>query len=210
MWWDSLSDVQQIAFFIASVATVLMILMIIMMIIGMDGGEGFDGDIGDMDVDFDFDGDLDGIDGFNSDSIFSISGLKIVTIRGALAFMSIGGWMTYALAGTLDTWLAVVIGLISGVIAAFLLALAMRAIYQLESSGNLDYRTAIGKTAVVYIRVPKNSNGKGKVMLNHQGRLIEVDAITRGDTDITSKQEVKVIGLVNETTLVVENIKEEK
>lgn len=207
MWWESLTELQQLSFVIAMTATVLMILLIILMIVGMDGGEGFDGDVS---VDLDIDGDIDGIDAFNSDSIFSIGGLKILTIRGALAFMSIGGWMTYALSGTMADWIAVLIGIISGFIAAVLFAFAMRAIYQLESTGNLDYRTAIGKTASVYIRIPKSNDGKGKVMLNHQGRLIEIDAITKGNKDILPKHEVKIVGLENETTLVVENIKEEK
>lgn len=211
MWWNNLTDLQQISFIFATVATVLMILMIVMMIIGMDGAESFDGDI-DFDADIDFD-DIDGVDGideFNNDSIISIGGLKIVTLRGVLAFFSIGGWMIYALGNSLDTWLVILIGVITGAIASVLLAVAMKAIYRLESSGNLDYHSAIGKRAEVYIRIPKQNSGKGKVMLNHQGRLIEVDAVTKSDIDLLSKQEVVITGLLDDTTLVVKNIKEEE
>jgi len=210
MWWESLTNLQQVSFVIATSATAIMIIFIILMLIGMDSGEAFDGDINmDAGVDVDVHGDVDGIDVYNSDSFFSIGGLRILTIRGALAFFSVGFWMIYALADTVKPWLAVLIGLVVGAVAAYLLALAMKAIMRLESSGNLDYKTAVGKTAVVYIRIPKKMTGHGKVIFNHQGRMVEVDAITKGDSDITSKNEVEIIGLQDETTLVVKKIEEE-
>jgi ABC-type branched-subunit amino acid transport system permease subunit len=208
MWWDSLSALQQVMFIIATVATSLMILLIIMMLIGMDGGEAFDGDI-DVDVDLD---DVDGgsfgdsNDVFNQESFFSLGGLKIITIRGMLAFFSIGGWVVFMMADSAPVWLAMLVGVLSGSVAAVLLALIMRAIFRLESSGNLDYSTAIGKIATVYIRIPKNTEGKGKIMLVHQGKMIEVDAITKDINDILSKKEVKIVGLEDETTFLVESI----
>lgn len=210
MWWNSLSELQQVMFIIATVATSLMILLIIMMLIGMDGGEAFDGDI-DVDMDVDID-DVDGgsfsdsIDVYNQESFFSLGGLKIITIRGMLAFFSIGGWVVFIMADTSPIWLAFLVGFASGSVAAILLAMVMRAIFRLESSGNLDYSTAIGKTGTVYIRIPKNKEGKGKIMLVHQGKMIEVDAITKGLNDILTKQEVKVVGLEDETTFLVESI----
>lgn len=203
MWWESLSNLQQVMFIIATVATALMVVLIIMMLIGMESGEAFDGDI-DADIDFD---DFDGADVFNQESLFSLGGLKIITIRGVLAFFSIGGWVVYLLLDSTKVWLAILIGVVCGLSAAILLAYVMRAIFRLESSGNLDYRTAINKNAVVYIRIPKNAIGKGKVMLSHQGKLIEVDAITKDKEDILTKSEVKIIGLEDDTTFLVERIK---
>ena len=206
MWWDSLTDLQQMSFVIAIIATFLMVVLIVLMLLGMDSAEGFDGDVV---MDIDIDGDIDGVDAFNADSLLSIGGLKILTLRGALAFMSVGGWMTYALAGIMNNWLALLIGIVSGSISAVLFAIAMRAIYRLESSGNLDYRSAIGKTASVYIRIPKQNDGKGKIMMNHQGRLVEIDAVTKEQVDILPKQEVVITGLLNTTTVVVKKNKGE-
>jgi len=211
MWWENLNNLQQVMFIIATVATALMIIMIIMMLIGMDGGESFDGDIG---ADFDGSdldsGDLDDAgDAFNSESFFSIGGLKIITIRGALAFFSIGGWVVYLMAESNPVWLAILIGVICGLAAAIMLAYVMRALFKLESSGNLNYNTAIGKVAVVYIRIPKSGMGKGKVIFTHQGRMVEVDAITKDTEEIMPKKEVKILGLENETTLIVKVIGKE-
>lgn len=203
MWWDSLNSLQQVSFIIATTATILMILFIILMLIGMDGADSFDGDI---DVDIDFEDIGDAADAYNSEPMSAIGGLRIITIRGALAFFSIGGWVLYMLADQMHVAWAILLALIAGVVAAFLLALAMRAALSLESSGNLDYRSAIGKLAVVYIRVPQKALGKGKVILNHQGRMIEVDAITKDAEDLVSKTEVQIIGLEDETTLVVKKM----
>jgi hypothetical protein len=201
MWWENLSNLQQLTFVLGTIATVIMILFIILMLLGIEGGETFDGDI-------DFDGDFDAgdLDVYNADSVASISGLRIVTIRGGLAFFSIGSWTTYLLAETMLPIVAVAIGIVAGVIAAILLAITMKAVLKLESSGNLDYSTAVGKIATVYIRIPKNAIGKGKVSFNHQGKLVEVDAITKDSEDILTKSEVEIISLVDDTTLVVKKI----
>jgi len=208
MWWDSLNNLQQVMFIIATVATSLMIILIIMMLIGMDGGEAFDGDI-DVDANLDDvdDGSFGGSsDVFNQESFFSLGGLKIVTIRGVLAFLSIGGWVVFIMADSSPVWLAILIGVLSGSVAAVLLAFVMRAIFRLESSGNLDYSTAVGKTATVYIRIPKNNEGKGKIMLVHQGKMIEVDAITKEVNEIITKKEVIIVGLEDDTTFIVKSI----
>lgn len=201
MWFESLSDLQQITFIIGTISTVIMILFIVLMLIGMDGGESFDGDL-----DFEGDIDLGDLDAYNAESFASIGGLRIITIRGGLAFFSIGSWMTYLFSEKVSPFLAILIGVVSGVIAAVLLAMTMKAILKLESSGNLNYKTAIGKTATVYIRVPKDANGKGKVIFNHQGKMIEVDAMTHEKEDILNKTKVEIINLVDETTLVVKKI----
>ena len=217
MWWESLTNLQQVSFIIATTATAIMIIFIILMLIGMDGAESFDGDVDlDVDVDMDIDADIDidevdgSIDIYNNDSILSISGLRIVTIRGALAFFSTGGWPLDLFAESMPVWLAVILSILTGAVASILLAYAMRAAMKLESSGNLHYQTAVGKTAVVYIRIPKELTGKGKVLFNHQGKMVEVDAVTKGKEDIISKREVKIVGLQDETTLVVKKIEEEK
>lgn len=208
-WWTDLGNIQQYAFVIAMTATIIMVVFIILMLVGMDGAESFDGDIDldfDVDVDFDID-DLDApVDVYNSESLASVSGLKILTVRGVLAFLSIGGWTVYGIGESLQLWLTLLIGLLAGSLAAYLLAFAMKQAMKLEGNGNLNYRTAIGKNAVVYIRVPKELNGKGKVMLTHQGKMVEVDAVTKESMDLTSKTEVKIVDLHDTTTLVVKKL----
>lgn len=188
-----MTSFQQVFFILAIVATVIMVILIIMMFIGMDEADGFD-----VDVD-----DLDGIDAFNDEPISGIGGLRILTIRGVLAFFSIGSWTVYLLSDSMNEFLAVLFGVIAGALAAIILAYAFRAAMKLESSGNLDYKTTVGKPAMIYIRVPHNKTGRGKVIMNHQGKLIEVEALTNEDEDLLRNTKVTVEGLEDDNTLIV-------
>lgn len=196
MWWSNLTDYQQVLFIVAVAATAVMVLFIILMLIGFDNSE-FDG-IDDFDVDADLD-----IDSINDEPLSSIAGLKVFTIRGILAFLSMGSWITFIFLDIVDVWLATLIGILGGYLSAYLLALALKQAMKLENSGNMDYRKAIGKSATVYIRIPKTRASKGKVNLLLEGRYAEVDAITDDQEDLKPGMQVYVNGLFDETILVV-------
>lgn len=191
MWWEQLSSFQQGMFIIAVSASFVMLIFLVLMLIGIEGSD-FDGidDVSDVDV-------------INDEPLSGIGGLKILTIRGILAFISMGAWTAYILVNWMHPLIASAIGIVVGAISAYLLALAFRATYKLESSGNLDYTNAIGQIGTVYIRVPKSKIGKGKITLTIQERYIEVDAMTEWDQDLMPKTIVEVIGIEDTTTLIV-------
>lgn len=191
MWWDSLASFQQYMFIIAVSATVVMVIFMILMIIGIDNAD-FDGGEG-----------FEDISSLNDEPLSGIAGLKIFTIRGILVFLSIGAWTAYLFHGVVANLLAVGFGIIAGLIAAYLQALAFKSMMKLESSGNINYEHAIGKTGSVYIRVPKQKTGRGKINLVLQERYIEVDAVTPEDEDLLTKTLVEVVGLESPTTLIV-------
>ena len=191
MWWEQLSSFQQGMFIIAVSASFVMLIFLVLMLIGIEGSD-FDGvdDVSDVDV-------------INDEPLSGIGGLKILTIRGILAFISMGAWTAYILANWMHPLIASAIGIVVGAISAYLLALAFKATYKLESSGNLDYTNAIGQIGTVYIRIPKSKIGKGKITLTIQERYIEVDAMTEWDQDLMPKTIVEVIGIEDTTTLIV-------
>lgn len=194
MWWDSLYTFQQIMFVLAVTASLVMLIFIVLMLIGIDNSD-FDGvDSPDFEI-----------DSINDEPLSSIGGLKVLSVRGILAFISVGGWAAFLFANIMSAWLAALLGIVFGLIAAYLVALAFRAIFRLESSGNIDYENSIGKIGTVYMRIPKKKSGKGKVSLILQERLIEANAITNEDQDIMPKTEVEVIGVVETTTLIVKS-----
>lgn len=192
MWWTELTDFQQIVFIIAGSSTIILLVLLILLLMGL-GNESFDGS--DFD-EFDF-------DPYNDEPLSSFSGLRIVSLRGVLSFFSIGGWMAFILEPNMGVGLAILFGTLSGFVAAFLVALAFKMSMRLESSGNIDYKNAIGKTAKVYIRVPKDRSGIGKVNLVLQERLVEIDAMTNDLEDLKHNDMVDVVDLVDERTLLV-------
>ncbi|MDP3131042.1 MAG: hypothetical protein Q8N15_06920 [Bacillota bacterium] len=201
-WWETLTVFQQSMFVVASIATIIMTIFLILMLFGIEGGEA-SAYAGDVDVDdVDLDGEPD-VDGINDEPLSSFSGLKIVTVRGVLAFLAIGGWTAFSLGDVIQPWLASLLGVVAGGIAAFLLAYAIRAAYKLENEGNLDYQNAVGMTGTVYIRVPKARSGSGKVSVLVQERLSEADAVTDDLVDLLPGEAIEVLSVDGETTLVV-------
>lgn len=192
-WWESLTAFQQVMFVLAISATVVMFIFLILMIFGSDGSDSFDGDV-DLDSD---------VDSINDEPLTNFSGLRILSVRGVLAFISVGAWTTYGFAGIVHPLLSSLFGVIAGAVASYLMALAFRASMKLESEGNLEYKNAIGKKGNVYIRIPAKRQGTGKVTLTFQERFVEVDAITDEDTDLVTGTIIEVIAMENETTVLV-------
>jgi hypothetical protein len=188
MWWQSLSLFEQITFSVALAASGIIFIFLILMVFGIDGSD-YDGDFG-AEMDF-----------INDEPLTGISGLRILTVRGVLVFIAIGCWLGFILFKPTGPLFAVLIGALGGVIAAYLQALAFRASLKLESSGNIDYRNAIGKEGTVYLRIPKSRSGKGKVTVVIQERFTEVDAVTDELEDLLPKSLVEITGLEDNLTV---------
>lgn len=200
-WWEAQSDFQQVMFILAAAGTIVLFVFLLLMIFGVGGDESFDGDV-DADADID--------DVANDEPVGAFGGLRILTIRGAFTFLAIGGWTAYGFADLVHPVFAVLFGVVFGFIAAFLLALIFRAFPKLENQGNLDYKNAIGKSGTVYIKVPKNHSGTGKVNLTFQEHYVEVDAVTNDPEDLTTGMAVTVFGLENESTVIVTKLSDKQ
>ncbi len=200
MWlidlWNSLVVGQQVFLCAAVPATLLLIVMIITMLIGMGGG----------DADLDGDADADGLDIDGADA-----GLSLFTSRGIVAMLAIMGWSGFILLDPsigLHWAIGTVISLALGFLTLFLVALAMRGISRLQSSGNLDISRAIGKVAQVYLTIPANGVSAGKVNITIQERLTEISAITTSDEPIATGSYVRVVSVSEGGVLVVEPLKD--
>lgn len=208
LWWESLSVLQQVFYYIAAPFTVILLIQTVMTLIGLgnsgvdaDSGGDFDADVeADFDVDIEADFDADG-EGFEPSS--AASGFRFFTVRGIVAFFCIFGWSGAALYDTqlADIWV-VVIAVLAGFFAMFIIGLMFFGIRKLQSSGNIKYSNAIGKTASVYIPIPRAQAGTGKVMVMIQERLIEADARTDEKTKIRTGETVKITGAIGNTLIV--------
>lgn len=76
---------------------------------------------------------------------------------------------------------------------------------KLHQDGTLNSAQAVGLTATVYLVVPGQGAGKGKITVNVQGRSHEFTATTQGDT-IPTGQEVRIVRQITENTFEVEPI----
>lgn len=130
--------------------------------------------------------------------------LGALSLRGLVAFATFFGLAGLgAQAGGLGNTLALAVALAAGLAAIFLVAQLMTALAKLQSSGNVDIRRAIGEHAHVYLRIPANGDGQGRVHVNVQGRRIEVRAIARGG-EIPTGTDVVVRDVSPDGALIVE------
>ncbi|TAJ02516.1 MAG: hypothetical protein EPO68_18090 [Planctomycetota bacterium] len=88
-----------------------------------------------------------------------------------------------------------------GLIVAWALTLQRR----LNSEGNVRPENAIGKTASVYLRIPGNRAGAGKITLAVQGRTAEFNAMTDGE-DLPTGTPVLVLSQLTSDTFVVARV----
>lgn len=156
---------------------------------------GLGGDELDVDADIDpTDVDVDGDGG-------SLNFLSIRALAGFLTFFGLVGW-----AGTSSGWHPAVTagaaGLAGGSVM-FFIAWIMRLFVRLSESGNIKPSRAVGLTAQVYLRVPSNGTGKGKITVSVDAQSLELAATTKGP-ELPTGSACRVLDLITEDTVEVQ------
>ena len=76
----------------------------------------------------------------------------------------------------------------------------------MQQSGNIDvYKSAVGCTGTVYLTIPGERKGDGKVQITINNAVREYAALTDGET-IKTGTPIKVIEVINQGTLLVEEL----
>ena len=82
----------------------------------------------------------------------------------------------------------------------------IKQLMKLAEENNFKMDETLGKTAEVYLTIPANKSGKGKVLISVRGSVRELDAMTETDEAITSSTLVKISRIENSNVLIVEKI----
>lgn len=197
-WWEALSTLQQVFACVAIPATIILVLQTLLLLFGV-GGHDADGEA-DFDHDFDHDVDHD----MDHDHGDHVAGLRIFTVRGIVAFLSVGGWLGIVLLGVgVHVAVSCLLAFLGGLASLLLVAAFLKWSVGMQESGNLSYQNAIGRSGQVYLTVPASQSGRGKVTLTVQERYIEADAVTNFNEPIPVGRPVTVVALADEQTLLV-------
>ena len=204
-WWNSLGIALQVFYCIAIPSTLVLLIQTILMFIGMDEDVGDASDIGGEIDSGNID---DGI--FGEDSItevadtWGLEGLRIFTVRGIISFFVVFGWVgVVMLSAGVPIWVTVPVAMICGFCMMLLLAVLLNLVMKLRSDGNIDNRNAIGTAGKVYLTIPPERTGEGKVYVMLQGSYVERDAVTDDKEAISTGAEIVVVGVSGQTALVV-------
>jgi membrane protein implicated in regulation of membrane protease activity len=170
----------------AVVGTIFFLLRVAFLFIGGDAGI-------DSDVDLDH-GD-------------PTEAFKILSIQSVAAFMMGFGWGGIAgLRAFSWEWIpSMLLGIGIGVAMVWVLALLLKAVHDLQSSGNVTLENAVGAEGTVYARIPPRGEGRGQVQLVVDGRQRIYSAIS-DDEEIASQTRVRVIRVNEDRSLTVSRI----
>jgi membrane protein implicated in regulation of membrane protease activity len=167
----------------ALVGTVFFALRIVLMLAGM----------GDHAFDLNHDLDVDHPDSGHS--------FEILSIQSIAAFAMGFGWGAFAGLKSGFSPLAVnLVGLAAGSAMVWLLAVALRGMADLQTSGNIPLASAVGKEGDVYVTVP-GATGRGQVRLTLDARQRFYDAVA--DETLPTGTRVRVLKVNDDQTLMV-------
>ncbi len=87
-----------------------------------------------------------------------------------------------------------------GFAAMFIVSWMMRQLHRLRAEGTVRIDRAVGANGTVYLRIPGQRSGVGKVSLNLQNRTVEYQAVTSHD-ELPTGAKIRVVGVVSSDTL---------
>ena len=184
-WFNALPPFLKTYWVITIISSLMFLLVLITTIIGADTD-----DIGDVDAEIDAD---------------TGAGFQFFTFKNLVAFFTIFGWSGIA---SLDTGnsktITIIISLVCGLLMMFIMAALFYYISKLTSSGTLKMENALHSIGEVYLTVGANRSKIGKVQINVQGSLRELDALTDSDKDLVQGNVVKVVEVTNNGILIIE------
>jgi hypothetical protein len=174
----------------AVAGSVLVALQVVLQALGLFGET--DMDVHEVDTDAHVDGEPHG----HGNMFFGV-----LSFKALCAFAAIFGLVGLIMLERSDVFglrLAVSVG--SGVFGMFVVGFLMRGLSKLSSSGTIQIANAVGKTGSVYLRIPGDRSGAGKVTLELQGRSVELPARTKGN-EIPTGARVRVVAVDGDDTL---------
>lgn len=186
--WTQVGLFEQVFWVVTIPATVVFLILLALTIFGGEADTG-------VDVHTDVDGGI-----ADGDSI----PFQFLSLKNIVAFFAVFGWsgVGFIHAG-LASWLVILLATICGLLMMVLMATLFYLMSKLAESGTLRMKNAVGKLGEVYLVIPANRGGMGKVQLNVQGSLRTLDAITDDLEKIPTSSIIQVLDVIDDQILLV-------
>ena len=126
--------------------------------------------------------------------------LTFRTIVAAVLFFGLAGLGASARIAE-PPLLPLLIAVAAGGAAMVVVAWVMQALAKLQSDGSVRIERAVGAPATVYLTIPAQKGGAGKVQVKVQNRLMEYQAITSQLQELPTGASVVVVGVVSPGTV---------
>jgi hypothetical protein len=184
--WQEMEIFEQAFWVVTIPATVIFLVLLVLTVFGGDT---------DTDVDTDIDSDL-----ADGDSI----PFQFLSLKNIVAFFAVFGWSGIGfIHSQLDAWLVVLLATLCGLLMMTLMATLFYFMSKLAESGTLNMNNAIGKLGEVYLVIPGDRGGMGKVQINVQGSMRTLEAITDDNISIPTSSIIEVLDVIDQHILLV-------
>lgn len=187
----------------AVVGGTILVIQTILLIAGgtTDTDVDADGDVGSVDLHHDLPGHGDVSDHDATHDAHQAAFFKVLSFKTLVAFLTffgLGG-LAFDKAGFTPTP-TLLLALGAGCVALYIVAYLMSGLFRLQSQGNVSLQNAVGQVGKVYLRIPGQGAGLGKVTVVIQSRSLECKARTSGP-EIPTGSEVRIVGMAESDTL---------
>ncbi len=130
--------------------------------------------------------------------------LTLKTVMAALMFFGLCG--IAALEAGQSSMLSLLIAVAAGLIAMYGVHYLMKMLYRLRHDGTAKIQRTVGARGTVYIPVPANEEGRGRVQLRSQGRILEYAAVTPSPTELKTGTPIEVVSIVSPSVVEVQPV----
>jgi membrane-bound ClpP family serine protease len=173
--------------YIALPVSFIFFLQTILTFIGSDSTEGLNAD---------FDGNLEGVE----------APMQIFTIRNLINFLLGFSWTGITFYHTISSYiLLIILSTLVGLGFVWIFFIIIKQIQKLAENNTFKLENALQKTGTVYLSIPENKSGTGKISISVKGSQKELSAISLGDR-IETGSAIKVVGVEGGNLLIVEKI----
>jgi hypothetical protein len=173
--------------YIALPVSFIFLLQTIMTFLGSDSTEGLNAD---------FDGNLEGTE----------APMQLFTLRNLINFLLGFSWTGITFYSTIPNYfLLIMISTLVGIGFVWIFFLIIRQIQKLAEDNTFKLDHALQKTGTVYLSIPENKQGVGKIAISIKGSQRELNAISLADR-LETGAAIRVVGIEGNNLLIVEKI----
>lgn len=192
-WWTALSPAMKLLWSVTLAASLIFVIQSILTFIGADSGEG------GIDTDVDT-----GFDSETADAAVE-GGTNLYTFRNFVNFFLGFGWSAILLQDSISSIpLLIIISVLVGVALVAIVMYLFKWLSGMQQSGNINiYKAAVGCSGTVYLTIPGERQGEGKVQITINGAVREYNAISDGET-LKNGTPIRVVEAIGPETVLVE------
>lgn len=152
---------------------------------------------GDTDgISADFDGDFD-----EPDAPF-----QLFSFRNLINFLLGFGWAGVSFYDKIESkTLVLILAVWVGVLFVSVFLFLIKQILKFSENNTFKIEQLVGKIGEVYLTIPAQKTGRGKVLISHKGTQHELIAITDSEQEIPTGQIIKVVAMEGNILMVIKN-----